>query len=115
CGTRPARTAPASHSSAPDCVVGYRERGGGRPATKRRRRPVPGIRRAWHHRQSRGVLRVDGGLVVRTHLTGTPRFYHHRPIWTIYPCRSKRPSALGEITSLLVVREMPLFSSALYG
>src|SRR5262249_29213033 len=57
CGTRPERTGPASRSSTPDCAGGDRERGAGPPAATRHRRPLPGIRRAWHHRQTRGVLR----------------------------------------------------------
>lgn len=45
-----------------------------------------------------GVPHIDD-----IHLLGTPRFFHHRPIWTICPCRSKRPSTLGEITSVCVL------------
>ena len=40
------------------------------------------------------------GLVVRTHLPGTPRFFQHCPMRTIYPCRSIRSPTLGEITSM---------------
>src|SRR5690606_4690502 len=79
-----------------------------RPTAATRSRPVPEARRAWHDRQSRGVLTGREDLGLGLFYRGLHTHIQHSPIWSQCPCRPNQPVPVAEITSLELLERLDL-------